>query len=119
MNEERNAQGKNALDKLVLQATNPLQPGPSTLLPLIRKQLKAGADASRTINFMVDLWECCFEAVEHDSAAYRRAVENSTAIIPMLKEAGAAISPAALSSARYNCAPTIQELLLTLPIKDA
>lgn len=118
MNEERNAQGKNALDKLVLQATNPLQPGPSTLLPLILKQLKAGADASCTVNYMVDLWEWYFEAVKHDSAAYRRAVENATAIIPMLKEAGASISPAALSSARYNCAPAIQELLLTLPIKE-
>ena len=118
MNEERNAQGKNALDKLVLQATNPLQPGPSTLLPLIRKQLKAGADASCTVNYMVDLWEWYFEAVKQDSSAYRRAVENATATIPMLKEAGACISLAALSSARYNCAPAIQELLLTLPIKE-
>ncbi len=112
----RDACGRNLLDCVVLQAVHPLTPAQGDALPVIRALLSEGADASRTLDHLVDLHELCFEATAQDTPPYRQAVNHATGIIPLLINAGAIISPAALDSAKYNCDPRIQALLALAPI---
>lgn len=114
---ERDELGRNLTDCMILMATNPLGAEVENPLPIIRKMIEAGADVSQTLDHMVNLHELYFEATTQESPAYKQAVSNATAIIPELIQAGAGISQEAWDSAKYNCAPRIQELLAMAPIK--
>lgn len=107
----RDTCGRNLLDCVVLQAVHPLCPAQRNALPVIDALLGAGADASRTLDHIVDLHELCFEATAQATSPYRQAVNHATAIIPHLINAGAVISRDSLDSAKYNCDPRIQKLL--------
>lgn len=112
----RDEYGRNLLDHIVLQATDPISPEAENPLGIIRHLLALGADASRTLIHMVALDELCFEYTEHGTQEFTLSVNNAVEIIPLLIQAGARISQDALDSAKYNCAPAIQQLLRQAPL---
>lgn len=112
----RDEYNRNLLDHIVLQATDPITPEAVAPLHEIRTLIEMGADATYTLTHMVELDELCFEYTEHNTQEHAKAVANAIEIIPLLLEAGAAITREALDSAKYNCVPAIQQLLRTAPL---
>lgn len=112
----RDEYNRNLLDHIVLQATDPIAPEADAPLHEIRTLIEMGADATHTLTHMVELDELCFEYTEHNTQEHAQAVSNAIEIIPLLLEAGACITREALDSAKYNCDPTIQQLLRTAPL---
>ena len=109
---DTNERHETALQLAVLSATDTISPRQGDALPIVRLLLQHGADARGCLNAIVERHELNFEATDRDSPAYSTAVAHSVELIPLLSAAGDTISAEALSSARYNCAPAIQQALM-------
>lgn len=100
-----------ALKYAILAATDTLHTPPGNPVQIARILLQAGADAGGCLDAIVQQHELLFEATEQDSPVCRAAVCRTAELIPLLAAAGDTISTSALNSARYNCAPIIQQAL--------
>ena len=108
---DTNEHHETALQLAVLSATDTISPRQGDALPIVRLLLQHGADARGCLNAIVERHELNFEATDRDSPAYSTAVAHAVELIPLLSAAGDTISAEALSSARYNCDPAIQQAL--------
>lgn len=108
---DTNEHHETALQLAVLSATDTISPRQGDALPIVRLLLQHGAEAKGCLNAIVERHELNFEATDRDSPAYSTAVAHAVELIPLLSAAGDTISAEALSSARYNCDPAIQQAL--------
>ncbi|MBQ3240955.1 MAG: hypothetical protein IJB00_07215 [Akkermansia sp.] len=108
---DTNERHETALQLAVLSATDTIFPRQGDALPIVRLLLQHGADAKGCLNAIVERHELNFEATDRNSPAYSTAVDHAVELIPLLSAAGDTISAEALSSARYNCDPAIQQAL--------
>ena len=108
---DTNEHHETALRLAVLSATDTISPRQGDALPIVRLLLQHGAEAKGCLNAIVERHELNFEATDRDSPAYSTAVAHAVELIPLLSAAGDTISAEALSSARYNCDPAIQQAL--------
>ena len=109
---DTNEHHETALQLAILSATDTISPRQGDALPIVRLLLQHGADARGCLNAIVERHELNFEATDRDSPAYSTAVAHAVELIPLLSAAGDTISAEALSSARYNCDPAIQQALM-------
>lgn len=109
---DTNERHETALQLAVLSATDTIHPRQGDALPIVHLLLQHGADAKGCLNAIVERHELNFEATDRDSPAYSTAVAHAVELIPLLSAAGDTISAEALSSARYNCDPAIQQALM-------
>ncbi len=109
---DTNERHETALQLAVLNATDTIQLRQGDALPIARLLLQHGADAKGCLNAIVERHELNFEATDRDSPSYSTAVAHAVELIPLLSAAGDTISAEALSSARYNCDPAIQQALM-------